>query len=314
MGGTERWDTDIQVWYLTAGRHELRLAPELTVVLVDGLPLVLSRPPVMRSGKLFLPESLWRQTLSKWKGEPAPSLTARPSLSKTRIKTIVVDAGHGGKDPGASGRSGLKEKTVVLGIARRLRDLLARDGFRVIMTRYDDRFISLSRRTEIANQEGADLFISIHANAARSRKVSGYEAYYLSEATDDHARAMAASENAVLPTGVDNGSVPDGMLPIVWDLLYTEHRAESTELATSIVQGMARRRLPTQNRGVKSARFYVLKGTRMPAVLIEVGFISHPQEERRLRDRDYRQRIAEGIRNGVLSFRNNVEMLHARAD
>ncbi|PIQ82650.1 MAG: N-acetylmuramoyl-L-alanine amidase, partial [Candidatus Omnitrophica bacterium CG11_big_fil_rev_8_21_14_0_20_64_10] len=213
-------------------------------------------------------------------------------------------------DPGAIGRTGLREKEITLDIAKRLRDLLVRDGFHVVMTRYDDRFIALDRRTVIANEERADLFVSVHANASKSRSVEGYEVYYLSEATDDHARAVAASENAQLPSEVEGGlalSVPESTLPIVWDLLYTEHRAESTALAGSVAQGIRGAGVSTPNRGVKSARFFVLKGTRMPAVLVEVGFISSLREEDRLRSAGYRQQLAEGIRNGILSYRKRHE-------
>ena len=180
------------------------------------------------------------------------------------------------------------------------------------MTRYKDRFISLGGRSRVANKQGGDLFISVHANASRSRSVSGFEAYYLSEATDDHARAIAAAENASLPDEVGE-AVPTHTEAIIWDLLYTEHRAESTELAREICRGLADRRLSSRNRGVKSARFAVLKGARMPAVLVEVGFVSHPGEESRLGSASYRQRLAEGIRNGILGFRDRLEKQYAFA-
>lgn len=308
LGGQEHWDAETQVWSLTAGDREIRAVPHLPLVLVEGEPWALSRPPRLHNGRLMLPEEVWAKRLARWRLPQAPE---RPAVSR-RLRTLVVDAGHGGKDPGAIGRGGLREKDVVLDIARRLRDLLARDGFRVVMTRYDDRFIPLNGRSAIANRQGADLFLSIHANAARSRRVSGFEAYYLSEATDDHARALAAAENASLPEDVGE-SVFSGTNAIVWDLLYTEHRAESTWLADQICRGMSRQGLPSQNRGVKAARFAVLKGARMPAVLVEVGFISHPSEEARLRQAAYRQRIAEGIRDGIVKFRDQIERRYVRA-
>ena len=219
---------------------------------------------------------------------------------------VSLDAGHGGHDPGAIGRAGLREKSVTLDITRRLRDLLEQEGFRVVMTRDQDRFISLSQRSEVANRQKADLFVSIHANASRRRSISGFEVYYLSEATDDHARAIEAAENALLPSEVGE-STPKGTQAIVWDLLYTEYRAESTELAAQVCRGLTKSQIPSQNRGVKSARFAVLKGARMPAILIEVGFVSHLAEEARLRTATYRQRVAEGIRNGILAFQEDYE-------
>ncbi len=308
LRGQAAWDSDGLVWRLTLGGHELRLAPQMPVALVDGAAATLEAPPVMERGTLLLPEQLWTERMAKWrKVQPPPS-----AGFSTRVRTIVVDAGHGGHDPGATGRMGLREKTVTLDVAQRLRDLLVRDGFRVVMTRSDDRFIPLYGRTAIANRAEADLFISIHANASRSRTADGFEAYYLSEATDDHARALEAAENADLPDGLGE-SVPNDAHAILWDLLYTEHRVESSELASYICRGMSGSSLASKSRGIKSARFAVLKGTRMPAVLVEIGFLSHPGEESRMRNPEYRQRIAGGIRRGVLTFRDELQRKYAYA-
>ena len=306
LQGQEQWDAEAQVWHLALGGHELRAAAQMPVVLVDGAAFSVQPAPLIRGGRLYLPERIWSDVLAHWR------LPERPAAPARRLRTIVIDAGHGGHDPGAQGRGGLKEKNVTLDIARRLRDLLVQDGFRVVMTRYDDRFIPLYGRTAIANREGADLFISVHANASRRQAVSGFEAYYLSEATDDHARAMEAAENASLPGEMDNG-VTRETEAILWDLLYTENRAESSDLAAHICRGMAGVGLLSRNRGIKSARFAVLKGTRMPAVLVEVGFISHPSEESRLRDAGHRQRVAGGIRRGILGFRDEIQRQYADA-
>ena len=309
LDAQEQWDPQTQVWRLSAGSHEVRLAPQMPVVLIDGVPQTLGAPPLVDQGRLVLPEKLWTEHLFRWKTSAPPSYSGGLS----RIRVITVDAGHGGHDPGASGRLGLKEKTVVLDVARRLADLLKRDGFQVILTRGDDRFIPLYGRPAIANRAGADLFISVHANASRSRTADGFEAYYLSEATDDNARALEAAENGTLPEEVGNGrAVSSNSEAILWDLLYTEHRVESSELASQICRGMSASSLVSKSRGIKSARFAVLKGARMPAVLVEIGFITHPTEEARMRMPDYRQRIAEGIRKGVLAFRNDMERRVAR--
>ena len=310
LWGEEQWDPQTQIWRLTTGSHELRLSPQIPVVLLDGSPQPLGAPPLMSQGLLLLPEKLWTSHLFRWKPTAPPSLPG----AAARLRVIVVDAGHGGHDPGAAGRLGLKEKIVTLDVAKRLADLLRRDGFQVILTRSDDRFIPLYGRPAIANRAGADLFISIHANASRSRSAGGFEAYYLSEATDDHARALEAVENAVLPDGVGNGrAVSSNSEAILWDLLYTEHRAESSELASYICRGMSGSSLASKSRGVKSARFAVLKGARMPAVLVEIGFLTHPGEEAHMRMPDHRQRVAEGIRRGVLVFRDELERKFAYA-
>lgn len=304
--GQEQWDPQTQIGYLTAGGHELRLASQIPAVLVDGAVYSLPVPPRMERGRLLVPETVWTQWLARWRTpETVPS-----RFPGARIRTVVIDAGHGGHDPGAIGRGGLKEKNVNLDVAQRLRDLLVQDGFRVVMTRYDDRFIPLGGRSAIANREGADLFISIHANSSRSRRVTGFEAYYLSEATDDHARALEAAENAALPEEVGRPTSSESEA-ILWDLLYTEHRLESMELASYTCRGLSGQRLSSFSRGVKSARFAVLKGARMPAVLVEVGFISSPEEEQRLRNPEFRQRLADGIRQGVLTFRKEVQRKYA---
>lgn len=296
-----RWDIEAQVWVLSVGIHEFRATPQMPVVLVDGIPQPLPAVPVMRQGQILLPEIAFTRWMAPWiPAAPPPPVPVRPHL-----RTIILDPGHGGHDPGAISRAGLREKSVVLDVALRLKELLQRDGFRVVMTREKDRFISLSGRSEIANREGADLFISVHANASRRRSISGYEVYYLSEATDDHARSLEAAENISLPEEV--GKVAPRTAAIVWDLLYSEYREESRELAASVCQGLKNRRIPFQNRGVKTARFAVLKGARMPAVLVEIGFISHSQEEARLREAPYRQAIAEGVRNGIASFARSHE-------
>lgn len=300
LKGQGRWDPETQVWILTAGRHELRVAPEMPVALVDGSPQTISPAPRMREGEILLPEILWTRWLAAWPAPKVPS--APPSAPPLALRTVIIDAGHGGHDPGATGRGGLREKSVTLDIALRLRDLLEQDGFRVVMTRDRDRFLPLSRRAEIANQEGGDLFVSIHANASRRRSISGFEVYTLSEATDDHARALEAAENSSLPDGVGESASPE-IDAIVWDLLYTEHRAESVDLAASICRGMRESGVSSQNRGIKTARFAVLKGTRMPAILVEVGFVTHPAEEGRLRNAGYRQRLAEGIHKGIRAFK-----------
>lgn len=223
-----------------------------------------------------------------------------------KIRTIVVDPGHGGKDPGAIGVGRLKEKDVVLDISKRFKKRLERAGLKVILTRDRDVFLSLKQRARIANTKEADFFISIHANAFRKSRAAGFEVYYLSEAIDDSARAVAAAENAVLKfEQSEDFSKP--LRATLWDILYTEHRTESIELARSICKAVERKGLSRNNRGVKGANFCVLRSTKMPAVLVEVGFISNPLEASRLKLRSYRQKLAEAIAEGVLSYKRSYE-------
>lgn len=303
LGAQEEWDPQTNVWTIRAGGHEIKATANMPMVLIDGKPQPLGRAPIVQDGQLMLPEQVWTQGPAGWRmpGVPTPSLP-----SGVRLGTIVIDAGHGGHDAGAIGPKGLREKSVALDVALRLRDALERDGFRVIMTRSDDRFIPLGRRSEIANRAEADLFVSIHANASRRRSVSGYEVYYLSEAMDDHARALETTENADLPSDV-GGVTSNQTEAIVWDLVYTENRAESTELASAIARSLKSAQVYSKNRGVKSARFAVLRGSRMPAVLVEVGFITNPGEEAALRSGSYRQKLAGAVRNGIVNFKREYE-------
>ena len=146
--GESRWDRQAHVWILTAGSHELRAAAEMSAVVIDGEAVYLSKVPRLWEGELIFPENLWSDQLSRW-GIPPAAPSRRPV---TRFRTAIVDPGHGGRDPGAIGRKGLREKVIALDVAKRLRDLLVREGFRVVMTRYDDRFIPLGQRSAIANR------------------------------------------------------------------------------------------------------------------------------------------------------------------
>ncbi|MGQ0645014.1 MAG: N-acetylmuramoyl-L-alanine amidase family protein [Elusimicrobiota bacterium] len=243
------------------------------------------------------------------KQSPPPSLRA-PSA----IRTIVVDAGHGGKDAGAVGPRGVLEKDINLQIARALAKALEKDGrFDVILTRRDDEFIPLEDRTRLANEKKADLFISIHCNAALSRKSSGFEVYFLSEkATDEAAAAVARRENSVLELEGLTGKAKLKIQDLLWSMAKTETMNESSEVA-ALIAGQAKRRLSVPSRGVKQAAFYVLKGADMPAVLVESAFITHPQEEGLLRSRRFQNDIVSALRGAVLDYEKRKTQARARA-
>jgi len=223
------------------------------------------------------------------------------------LKTVVIDAGHGGKDAGAIGPTGLMEKAVTLDMAERVKGLLERRGIRVILTRDRDEFISLQRRVDIANNCETDLFLSIHCNAALSSKAQGFESYFLSPATDDLARAVEAVENSVIMFEPDSSNKNKEFLTLLADLKYTEYRKESKMFA-EMIQSDLDRTLSTPNRGVKSALFYVLKGLEAPAVLAELGFISNPYEEKLLRSPNHRQLLAENLVTSILQFKKEFDM------
>ena len=227
----------------------------------------------------------------------------------TPLKTIVLDAGHGGHDSGATGPSGLMEKDLVLDVTRRVAKLVeARLGLKVLLTRDSDNFVTLRDRTSFANRQHADLFVSIHANAHREAAADGVETYFLSsEATDSAARQVAALENSAVqleqPTGRGSGQV-DIVKAILWDLAQSEFQVESSRLAEVVHDSMAQT-LRISNRGVKQAGFYVLGGAAMPAILLEIGFVTNPKEERRLKDTKYRDEIARAILAGLAEYKRN---------
>ena len=233
---------------------------------------------------------------------------ALSSRSRYAVRTIIIDPGHGGRDAGAIGRRvRLKEKDLNLAIAKKLRTALEEHGIRVIMTRDSDIFIPLEERVRIANSSGADLFVSIHINASRSRSMNGFECYYLSEATNDNARALEAFENATLKT--DKGTVVEHSSSLdktLWDMKLTENRRESAQLAGDICSAVDNS-LVARNRGVKTARFYVIKFTRIPSVLVEVGYLSNKFEELKLKDDSYADRMADVIAKGILTYKNKYE-------
>jgi N-acetylmuramoyl-L-alanine amidase len=238
---------------------------------------------------------------------PRPAEEAAPAKAERArpLRVVVLDAGHGGHDPGAIGPTGLTEKDLVLDVTRRVARLAEAElGLRVLLTRDADVFIPLRERTSFANRERADLFVSIHANAHPQTVSEGVETYFLSlEATDSAARQAAATENSVVQLEKpDTARRPDFLRTILWNLAQSEYEHESSRLA-EIVQDSMTRSLRIPNRGVKQAGFYVLGGAAMPAILIEIGFVTNPREERRLRDGRYRDEIARAILAGLAEYK-----------
>lgn len=235
------------------------------------------------------------------KETPTVKILPRVRLKPGKIRRIVVDPGHGGKDPGAVGLSGLQEKDVVLSIgllvAKKLKDEL---GIDAVMTRSTDVFIELQERTAIANQVGADLFISIHANAALNRRASGIETYYLNLAKTEKAAQLAARENG---TSLEKVSI---LQAVLFDLMANYKLNDSAHLAEEVQKALYKRISgqdpSTKNLGVKQGPFYVLVGATMPSILVESAFISNAHEEAKLADPKYLEQTAEGILDGVVSY------------
>lgn len=240
-----------------------------------------------------------------------PDAADLPSLSRQlglKVRSVVIDAGHGGKDPGAVGRRGLREKDVTLKLAKLVNRKLDGKVDRVIMTRDRDVFIPLEERTAIANKNDADLFVSIHINASPRRSATGIETYILNFSNDDEARRVAARENSTSTRSVSDLEF------ILQDLIKTAKTNDSGKLA-SIVQARLVTNLKKgysdiRSNGVKGAPFYVLVGTKMPSILVEVSFISNSRDEKRLKDPKYLDHVAEGITEGILQYINGTNKLY----
>jgi N-acetylmuramoyl-L-alanine amidase len=226
-----------------------------------------------------------------------------PPSSPRAVRRIVIDPGHGGKDPGAVGPHGVEEKTINLILAQELADTLREnDQYEVLLTRMDDTFIPLEERSNLANRHNADLFISIHCNASLSSKLKGFEVYFLSEqASNSHADAVARLENASLALEGKEVPSPNQVKAVLRSLVKTANINEASALGSLIDHHMGEK-LSEPSLGVKQAAFYVLRGAEMPSVLIETGFLSNPKEERLLQDSRFRKKLIAGVASGVVAY------------
>ncbi len=227
------------------------------------------------------------------------------------IHLIVVDAGHGGKDPGAVGPDNVFEKDVTLELAKAVaEELRTQLKVKVLLTRTEDRFLELKERTAYANKVGADLFISLHANASRNSKAYGTETYFLNLSKNDKAAEVAARENGTSMQDVGN------LEAILFDLMANAKINESSRLAAEVqqalVKGLESKYSNIRDLGVKQGPFHVLLGATMPSVLVEAAFISNPREVKRLTSKSFQQRVASGIANGVKHYSASLDQVAKR--
>ena len=242
-----------------------------------------------------------------WASLASSASDSKSSTAYDRFDAIVLDAGHGGHDEGATGPSGLHEKDLVLDVTKLLAARLRERGVEVVLTRAQDEFLSLEKRTAVANDARADLFLSIHANASPSRKPRGIETYFASlDATDDAARATAERENSAFGAAAPSFETADPLAAILGDLIETQHLQESSEfakLAQAELSSVGRAR----SRGVKQAPFVVLMGVQMPASLVEIGFLTNPDDEKGLRRSRQRAAIADALAEAVMAFADRYD-------
>ncbi len=221
------------------------------------------------------------------------------------VQTVVIDPGHGGHDVGAVSRRGIMEKDVNLGVAKELRRYLERESdLKVILTRDNDSYLELPDRAEIANSSGGDLFLSLHCNSWFNDGAHGMETYFLSPARSDWAKSVEAAENQAGRQAGPDGDAGDVEF-IVWELVQNRFISSSSQLAETI-QNDVTRDLGMPNRGVRQAGFRVLVGAYMPAVLIELGFLSHAREENRLGEKSYQRELAKAIGDAILTYREQT--------
>lgn len=229
-----------------------------------------------------------------------------------KMNRIVIDAGHGGHDTGSIGHSGLREKDVSLAIAQRLGSLLEeRLDAKITYTRTSDEFIPLDERTRIANDEQADLFISIHCNSARNRSVRGIETYYLNFTTDSWALDVASRENAAADRLIHE--LQDLVSKIALQEKIEESREFATKIQSELHKGLSVHSSSVKNRGIRKAPFMVLIGAKMPAVLAEIGFISNKTDENLMRTRAYRDDVAEYLFEGIVSYADSLGTLSMKS-
>ena len=277
----------------------------------DDPPVEANDEPAKNAGRSGQPSKLSRSKRGKTQlafaspmREDQPTSDGDRSLIRTlglRIGKIVIDPGQGGHDTGTIGPNGLLEKELVLDVSRRLGKLLgSRLGAQVVFTRRDDTFIPLETRTSIANQEQADLFVSVHANSSHDPDARGVETYYLNFTSSPEALEVAARENAASDKSIHE--LQDLVKKIALKEKIEESREFASDVQGALHTGLAIKNPGERNRGVKKAPFVVLIGANMPSILAEISFLSNPTDERRLRTPAYRQRIAESLYHGISQY------------
>jgi N-acetylmuramoyl-L-alanine amidase len=248
---------------------------------------------------------------------PAPKSeapdTSRPRENRWSLKTVIIDPGHGGKDPGAVGLLKQKEKTITLDVARRLAALLIGQGIKYELTRDADEFVSLKRRTQFANQQKGDLFLSIHCNSNRDPTVQGASTYFLKPARTQRAIEAATRENSVVQLEDSAGVYQDLTQEnfILMTMATSQYMKDSEAWAAFATQETIKAS-GLESRGVDQAGFYVLIGASMPAILVECGYISNPEDVRVLSSERGRQKIAEGLLQSILSVKQELEAAASR--
>lgn len=273
-----------------------------STVLIGKQQIVLSAPLRREKSTIYVPEDFEAKVLAPF-GVPLAGLTAVGSFS--RVHSIIIDAGHGGKDRGTMAGLGMDEKEIVLDIAKRLKVLLESAGIKAIMTRDTDNFISLPQRTIIAARSGADLFVSIHVNSNQDHAVNGFLVYYLETIPRRDLAEEQRKENELIFLRSLSARDSATIKSIVTDMMDTLKTSQSQKLAKMIVrQARGEPGVKVRGNGIRLCHFFVVRNTLIPAVLVETGFLSNRQDRSKLISSFYRQKMAEIIAKGILNYAN----------
>ncbi|MCA9404389.1 MAG: N-acetylmuramoyl-L-alanine amidase [Candidatus Omnitrophica bacterium] len=312
------WDQISQVVSLRTDTKEATTLIDSNLVLIGEEQIQLDEPLRLKHGRIITTDEFRRKVIGELKKD-APTLVEKvqtvlvpkpkpvePVITGNfrvrKLREVILDAGHGGKDPGAIGYAKSQEKDIVLDITNRLARMLEDNGIKVHMTRNDDTFISLQDRSAIASKTKADAFVSIHANASKQRGVSGVEVFSLRHLTPTEMNDIKRTKNRKIMMDHLAASRTDPNLDaLVDEMMFAHKQGESFQLAQRIGEDMARS-LKIRMRGTKTAGFYVLRNTLIPAVLVEVGFVTNPKEERLLQSSRYREKIARSIANTLIDY------------
>lgn len=263
-------------------------------LIANGINRPLSAPLIFQRGSVLVPVDFEQMMMSLDKKEPS-------RMSMTDEVVFVIDAGHGGKDPGAIGFGGVQEKDLTLDIAKRVSDGFEKAGVKVLMTRTTDTFLTLQERTTLASHPQAGLFISIHANAHKNRSARGVEIYYSAALNQQDFKDPQRSVNLrkICQQMNMQKNLPS-LKDLVEDMLHTSKFVYSSIFSHGLSQAFDGTDMLAQTRGSKQARYFVLRNTLIPAVLVEVGFLTNPREARQLKESQYRQKIADMIVKKIL--------------
>jgi N-acetylmuramoyl-L-alanine amidase len=291
---------------IAPGKKEIVAKKSKPAPLSKSLPKVVAKPKSSPAPKSVPVVAVKPKAVATLKAVPVAVAPRPKTVARRNAPLIIVDPGHGGKDDGAKSPNGLLEKELNLEISKRLKKILeTRYGYQVILTRHDDTFIPLEERGQIANERNADLFVSIHVNAAKRRSAHGIETYYLGVANSEQAQETAARENGELVHSVKDNQVQQILASMISTTKINASAVLAGHVQERLHSSVKKKYSGVKDLGVKEGPFFVLHDTNMPSILVEVGFITNSREERRLRKSDYLNRLANAIAQGVHEFKRD---------